>query len=65
MKILKAKEFSNQAGLTTFVQDNGIDREDIFTIIASGYNTTHYTIFFYADPDVKEKERNMWGNLKD
>ena len=65
MKILKSKDFKTPDALTTFVMDNSIDKEDIFTIKAGGHYTANFTLFFYADSEVKEKERNFWGNLEE
>lgn len=66
MKILKSKDFTGNDALTIFVNDNNIAREDILAINCSGeYTLARFTLFFYADLEVKEKERNMWGKLKD
>jgi len=62
MKILKSKEFTQHYALTTFINDNNIAREDILIISPKHLDIV---IFFYADPEVTEKERNMWGKLKD
>lgn len=62
MKILKSKEFLQHYALTTFVNDNNIAREDILIISP---RSTDIVIFFYGDSDDKEKERNVWGKLKD
>jgi len=65
MKILKAKAFGREDILTTYVNDNHIAREDIVVIVSSGVNANNYTLFFYAEEGVKEKNRNIWGNLED
>jgi hypothetical protein len=63
MKILKAKSFLNHVELIRFVSDNKIEKEDIFVITQGG--TSDFSIFFYSDSEVKEKERNFWGKLED
>ena len=63
MKILKSKGFGNHTTLTTFVNDNGITREDILSIIPES-STGDPVIYFYADSEIKEKERNIWGKLE-
>ena len=64
MRILKSKDFVEHSALTTFVNDNGIEREDILIIIPAS-STANPVLYFYADSEVKEKERIMWGKLKD
>ncbi|PJJ79961.1 hypothetical protein [Mucilaginibacter auburnensis] len=63
MKILKGRSFLSYVQLLQFVDDNCIVREDIIAITQGG--GSDYTIFFYADKDLKEKDRNFWGNLKE
>ncbi|PJJ79962.1 hypothetical protein [Mucilaginibacter auburnensis] len=65
MKILKSKEFAGHGPLATFVNDNNIRRDDIHVIISSNSHSTGCILFFYGDSEVEEKERNMWGKLKD
>lgn len=64
MKILKSHFFSNHTELTLFVNDNAIVKEDILAINSSGNSLYDCTIFFYADSEVEEKTRNIWGKLK-
>ena len=65
MKILKARRFEGHDKLITFVMDNNIAREDILSIKSAGdYSILSFTMFYYADPEVIEKERNFWGKLE-
>lgn len=45
MKKLKAMHFTSNGDLIQFVNDNGIEREDILTIVR-GY-VQDYTLFYY------------------
>jgi len=63
MKILKGRTFLSYTQLLQFVDDNNIIREDIIAITQGG--GSDYSIFFYGDIDLKEKDRNFWGKLED
>jgi len=65
MKILKSRNFDSHTQLTQFVNDNDIAKEDILNINRSPQYTSECQMFYYGDSEVKEKERNMWGDLKD
>jgi len=56
MKILKARRFSGYDELTTFVMDNNIPREGIFTIKSSGdYSLASFTMFITPIQKLKKK----------
>lgn len=65
MKILKYNIFQSGPPLVQFVNDNNILQEDIVTITPASGDSTSIAIYFYGESDVKEKERNIWGNLKE
>ena len=61
MKILKGRAFLGYLELIQFIDDNKIIKEDIFAITQG--DMTNYSLFYYANPDFKEKDRNIWGKL--
>jgi hypothetical protein len=64
MKVLKSRPFVDRELLTTFLIENNIPREDVFTI-STPPNTVelcNYVLFFYGDPEVIEKKpKGFWG----
>jgi len=66
MIILKAQEFIGSLSATqdiaTFVNKNGIKKEDIVAItVVAIVETPHYTIYYYGDSDHKEITRGFLG----
>jgi hypothetical protein len=62
MKILKSESSISQDLLTKFINDNNITREDIIAITCNGEpGMREYTVFFYGDPNIKQKIPSMWG----
>ncbi len=58
MMILKAKDLVTSAQVANFVRENNIQRENIVAITRSERSVTNsqeFSIFFYGDPEIKEK----------
>jgi hypothetical protein len=58
MLILKSASFSSDSKVAVFVNKNNIARENIVAITCGTTtigDAEDFTIFFYGDPEVKEK----------
>jgi len=61
MKVLKFESSLSKEVLVKFINDNKIAREDILIITSAGSSQiSETTVFFYGDPDVKQKIAGFW-----
>ena len=61
MIILKSVSFLKHEDLATFVNINNIKREDILTVTTMSPPSNRYAMFFYADSEIQEKDRGVFG----
>jgi hypothetical protein len=61
MIILKSISFSRHSDLVIFININKIKREDILSLTTTSNNVTSHVLFFYADSEIQEKDKGVFG----
>jgi hypothetical protein len=60
MKVLKQENPLDAKLLVKFINDNNIQREDIFSILASPI-TGFLTLFYYVEATAEGDKKGFWG----
>lgn len=61
MIILKSISYLKHEDLAKFINVNSIKREDILSLTTMSAPVNRYVMFFYADSEIHEKDRGVFG----